>query len=124
MKTVLLNIYDEKVEIIDVKDDLDEFYEKLNCRLIDIVKRKIGNKWFSVMCDDEGLLIDAPKISAIDSAGRGVMFVGNLMFFHNDGKGRLVGLSDDDIAHIKKYIKRVYTLDYPAGYPMLTNCEY
>ena len=26
--------------------------------------------------------------------------------------------------NIKKYIKRVYTLDYPAGYPMLTNCEY
>ena len=122
LKTILLDVKNETVSTIEVEDNLDSFYEKLDCDLFDIVTRKIGGKYFDVMCDDEGLFND-PKISAIDNYGE-IMFVGNLMFFHEDNDGNLVSLSDDDIKHINKYIQKMCTKEFPNGYPMLTQCEY
>lgn len=127
MKTLLLNVNENKVEVIDIDDDLDAFYRALDCDWIDIVQRRIGGKLFDVMFDDEGLLKDGHKISAINDMGK-ARFVGNLMFFHNDGHGNLVGLEEDDIKHIQKYIKTMYTYNHPdnhpEGYLMLTQCEY
>jgi hypothetical protein len=123
MKTILLDVYKEEVHITDVKPELEAYYEKLDCTCIDIVERKIGGKWFDIMCDDEGLFREPQKISAINDMGQ-PMLVGNLMFFHNDGEGNLTGLEDEDIEHLKRYIKRMYTEKFPKGYPMLTQCEY
>ena len=123
MKTILLNVIEEIVQIMDVEPDLQAYYKALDCDCIDIVERKIGGKFYDVMCDDEGLFREPQKISAINDMGE-PMFVGNLLFFNNDGQGDLVGLSDKDIEHIKKHIKKMYTYKYPNGYPMLTQCEY
>lgn len=123
MKTILIDVKNERASIIDCKPELDEYYRHLDCDCIDIVMRKIGGKWFDVMCDDEGLFKAEPKMSAINDLGE-PMLVGNLMFFHNDGEGNLVGLDDEDIEHLKKHIMRMYTRRYPAGYPMLVQCEY
>lgn len=123
MKTILLNVEKETVKIIEVENNLEAYYKALNCDLIEIFERKIGGKWFDVMCDEEGTFKEPVKISAINDMGE-PMFVGNLMFFHNDGEGNLVGLADDDIEHIKHYIQKMYTNKFPAGYPMLTQCEY
>lgn len=123
MKTILLNVFDERVELIDIEPELDAYYEKLDCSYIDIVERKIGGKFFDVMCDEEGLFREPQKISAINDMGE-PMLVGNLMFFKNDGEGNLVGLSDEDIEHIKSFIQKMYTNNFPLGYPMLTQCEY
>lgn len=123
MKTLLLDVYKEEVREIDIEAKLDEYYRVLDCTTIDIVERRIGGKWFDVMCDDEGLFREPQKISAINDFGS-PMLVGNLMFFHNDGEGNLVGLDDADIEHLKKYIQTMYTHKFPKGYPMLTQCEY
>ena len=123
MKTVLLEVHNETVLEINIRPEIDAYYFALRCTSIDIVERKIGGKWFDVMCDDEGLLKEEVKISAINDMGE-PMLVGNLMFFHNDGEGNLVGLSDEDVDHIKKNIQHMYTHKYPMGYPMLTQCEY
>lgn len=123
MKTILLNVIEEKVEAIDIEPELDAYYRTLDCSTIDIVERKIGRKRFDIMCDDEGLFRDPQKISAIDNLGR-PMLVGNLMFFNNDGKGNLTELSDNDISYIMKRIIHMYTHQYPKGYKMLTQCEY
>ena len=89
----------------------------------EIESRVIGEKRYDIMCDDEGLLKDAPKISAINDMGQ-PMFVGNLMFFKVDEAGELVGLSDEDVEYIMTYIQPMSTLQYPDSYPMLTQCEY
>lgn len=123
MKTILLNVYDEEVEIIDIEPELDAYYAKLDCSCIDIVERKIGGKVYDVMCDDEGLFRSPQKISAINDMGE-PMLVGNLMFFNNDGAGNLTGLSEDDLLHITGFIEKMYTHNFPKGYPMLTQCEY
>lgn len=123
MRTVLLNVYENTVTEVDVKDDLDAFYEKLGCDLIEIDERRIGGKWFDVMCDEEGTFRDDARISAIDNFGN-TMFVGNLMFFHNDGEGNLTGITEDEVKHLKRLIQTMYTRKHPEGYKMLTQCEY
>lgn len=123
MKTVLLDVYKEKVGIGNIEANLDCYYRLLDCTSIDIVTRKIGGKWFDIVCDDEGLFREPQKVSAINDMGE-PMLVGNLLFFHNDGEGNLTGLEDEDIEHLKRYIKRMYTEKFPKGYPMLTQCEY
>lgn len=123
MQTILLDVLNSKTEVIDIDDELDAFYDKLDCSCIDIVSRVIGEKRYDIMCDDEGLLKDAPKISAINDMGQ-PMFVGNLMFFNVDEAGELVGLSDEDVEYIMTYIQPMSTLQYPDSYPMLTQCEY
>lgn len=123
MKTVLLNVYDNTAEVIEIIDDLRAYYEKLDCDCIDIVMRKIGGKWFDVMCDDEGLFREPQKISAINDMGQ-PMLVGNLMFFHHDDEGNLTGLDAEDVEHIRRHIRTMYTRNFPEGYLMLVQCEY
>ena len=123
MKTLLLNVQEGYVKELDIKDDLKVFYDFIDCRSIDIVERKINRRWFDIICDDEGLLKDDPKISAIDSFGH-PMLVGNLMFAHHDSKGNLKALTDDDIKYIKHFIWQMSTNLHPEPYPMLTHCEY
>ena len=121
MKTVLLDVYNEKVEVIDIDDELDAFYEKLDCNCIDIVTRRIDGMEFDIMCDDEGLFHDPRKLSAINDMGE-PMLVGTLMFFHHDDEGDLVGLTDEAVEFIQDHIQTMYTGLYPQGYPMLTQC--
>ena len=105
--------------VVEVEDDLQEFYALIGCEWIDIVSRRIAGKWFVIVCDDEGLLKDSPKVSAINSERR-PMLVGNLLFFHEDDEGNLVGISDDDVA----FLKRNLTFDRIDGHPVITGCEY
>ena len=122
MKTILIDVYNEKVEVIDVEPNLETFYEKIDCRCIDIVRRKIGKKIFTIVCDDEGLFHEPQKISAINNIGE-PMLVGNLMIF-NEKANDLSGLSNDDVEYIRKYVGTIFTRKYPDGYLMLTQTEY
>jgi len=123
MKTLLLNVYEDTLTVIDIEPELEAYYKALDCDCVDVVVRKIGRRKFDVMRDDEGLLKANAKISAIDNLGR-TMLVGNLMFFHHDGLGNLFGLSHDDIDHLTKCIQVMYTKNHPEGYKMVTQCEY
>lgn len=101
--------------------DLENFYDLLKCRCFDIATRQIKGKYFDIFCDDEGLFVDKPMISAFDS-GRQPALVGNLIFTHTNSMGETIGISDDDIEWIKKHAvdcekedkqwKAVYPLDY------------
>ena len=119
MKTILINAESGIVEIVDVVDDLDVFYAEINCRCIDIVFRTIGDRTYSIMCDDEGLFKEMPIISAVNSKTFERMFVGNLMIFNDNDEGDLEGLSDDDIDYIMQHIN----IDLMSGNPLLL-CDY
>ena len=123
MKTILLDVYDRSIKPVDVRDDLQEFYRLLRCGTIDITQRKIGGKIFEVMCDDEGLLTDHPITSAFDSNGH-MMLVGNLMFFHADDEGNLVGLTDSECAYLLDCV--AWHIDMETGdiIPVLTKCDF
>lgn len=123
MKALLLNVHDNIVKVLDIEDELEDYYREIGCQYIEIVQRKIGRKWFDVICDEEGTYREDAKVSAIDNFGR-PMFVGNLLFMHHDNNGNMTELSDTDIKYITERIQTVYTRLHPDGYLMLTQCEY
>lgn len=124
LRGVLVDVENEKVTVVNIPDELDEFYKILNCSCIDIVRRKIGRKYFEIICDDEGLFKENVKISAIDNLG-GVQLVGNILIVGPDvDDGNLTGLSPADAAYVLSRVQKMGTKKYPDGYPMLTQCEY
>lgn len=122
---VLVDVENKKVEAIEIADDLEKYYEILNCTCIDIVQRRIGRKNFTIICDDEGLFSAAPKISAINNLGQ-AQLVGNLFIVAagSDEGGNLIGLSKSEADYILKRCVKLATRNYPDPYPMLTQCEY
>jgi len=85
------------------EDIIENFYDVLQCDLIDIVKRPIGGIEYNIVCDDEGLFDAHPYVSAVDEHDN-PMLVGNLFICNDDGEGRLTSLTEDDIQHIGQYI--------------------
>ena len=77
MQVIYLNVNANKApEKLNIKDELQNYYNLIECNSIDIVRRKIGKRYFNIICDDEGMLVDGPKISAISNLGE-VRLVGN-----------------------------------------------
>ena len=101
MKAIYLNVLQgELPKIVDIKDDLKTYYELLKCDTIDIVTRTIEGKNFSVVCDDEGLLVEKPIVSAIDK-NKKCQFVGNLIFCGMPtDEGEMTSLTEDEIKTI------------------------
>lgn len=123
MKSLLLNVYGDYSKVVEIEDDLHTYYRLLDCNMVEIVERKIGRKWFDVICDEEGLFREDPYISAIDNLGS-PMFVGNLLFLHHDDEGNMTGLSDREIEYLKSRIQTMYTRRHPEGLLMMTQVEY
>ena len=79
MQVIYLNVNANKApEKLNIKDDLQSYYNLLECNTIDIIRRKIGKRYFHIICDDEGMLVEGPKISAISNLGE-IRLVGNLV---------------------------------------------
>lgn len=120
---VLVDVVKRTIKPETINQSLDGYYTVLNCRCIDIVTRRIGGKPFLVICDDEGLLVDRPKISAIDPPGE-AMFCGNLFIVQTDGADDIMSLSEAEVAHVLKNTMDVRTGSYPEPYPVICNCTY
>lgn len=104
MRALLITKDDVKVVKSTGESDLEFFYKNIECDCIDIVARKVGGKVFEIVCDDEGLLKESPRPSAI-SKNNEVELVGNLMFFHGvDSEGDLIDITKDDVKTIRDNI--------------------
>ena len=80
----LIDVLDDMSGPITISNTLDALYNVLNCDLIDIPYLTLGTKEFCVIVDDEGLLKNSPKISAVSDTGK-PMLVGNLLLVSADG---------------------------------------
>jgi len=122
----LVDVENETAGVVTIDRNLHEYYKVLNCDCIDVATRKIGRfgkRYYDIICDDEGLLKDKPKISAINDLGQ-VMLCGNLFIVNNDGEGEFTSLSKDDIKWIERFISLQGTRVYPKPYPMLHQVDY
>lgn len=101
MRGLLFDTNTQDFTEIDVKD-WHEYHDLLNCRCIDVCRRKIGNKYFEIVLDDEGLLKDNPVLSASNPFDRECLLVGNLIFYGGvDSEGDFTPITDDGVKTIK-----------------------
>ena len=100
----------EETKVVNASE-LEDYYRLIGCDCIDIVARKIGNKYFEIICDDEGLLKENPRISAVDKNMKPAL-IGNLLIAGPvDEDGELTSLSDEDISIIKDNILSAIAAD-------------
>lgn len=123
MKMLLLDVYNNEVKMVEV-NGLEDYYKYIGCRCIDIVRRKIGDLTVEIVCDDAGTLVEDPKVSAIDVAGR-VCLVGNLLVAGGEVKdGNLTELTEEEVEYIKEYIIEITTTVYKEPFKVFWDVDY
>ena len=105
------------------ENELENLYAALECSLIDIVCRVIGGKTYNIVCDDEGLLREAPVLTAATLKGEPVLF-GNLLIARNDNEGNLTSLTDEDMRIVEHALVRMPAKHSPAIADRVLLCEY
>lgn len=109
MKCIYLNVEEKAFpKVIDIDDDLKVFYKLIGCQYVDMVRRKIGDKHYVIICDDEGLFKENPIVSAVDTNFK-PMFVGNLIIVKDGEDGEVIGLSEEDIKQILRNTNTYFT---------------
>ena len=101
-------------EITSAEDKLNVWYTLLNCDCIDIITRKIGDKYYDIVCDDEALLKSEPLPRAVCRNAREVLFGNIFICGLADDEGNLTSLGDDDVEKLARYI-----LQHPDLGPIL-----
>ena len=120
---LLLNVWDNELKIVDA-NSLEDYYKFIRCDCIDIVRRKIGDVEVEIICDDEGLLIDKPKVSAIDVDGTPALF-GNLLIA--GGKvidGELTELTTEEVFEIMNNVAEITTSVYKEPFRVFVEMDY
>lgn len=74
--------------------------------VLTVVSRKIGNKWFDIWLDDEGLLKPKPYIKAICTNAHEVL-CGTLLIAKHDSRGNTIGLTDEECDMVCVYITKL-----------------
>ena len=123
MKMLLLDVYNNEVKAVET-NGLEDYYKLIGCEIIDIVRRKIGDITVEIVCDDEGTLVEHPKVSAIDIAGQPCLY-GNLLVA--GGKvidGNLTDITDEEIEYIKQYLIEVKTSYYKEPFKVFWEMNY
>ena len=122
IRGVLIDVVNNAAKVVEIDKKLESYYKILNCNLIDITSRYIGDKLFDIICDDEGLLKENFKVSAI-TRSLGPALVGNLFVVKHDGKGNERSLTKKEVEYVLERVKLVYCNLYEEGRIMLTEVE-
>lgn len=115
---LLIDVMNERVSVETIPDSLAGYYKVLACEMIEILPMRIARRNYTIVCDEEALLKDVRKISAINDFGQAVL-VGNLFVVSETEDGELRSLTQDDIVQIRSHVCMQGTHKYPTPYPML-----
>ena len=124
MKYLFLDVENRGVKMVEA-NELDDYYRLIGCRCIDIVSRIIGDVKVEIVLDDEGALVDNPKVSAIDIDGT-PMLCGNLLVASGrvTEDGELTELTRAEIDEIMDNIATITTSVYKEPYPVFVEMDY
>ena len=102
MRVIYLNVNEAKApEIMDIEDNLQTYYNLIQCDTIDIVRMNINGKAYDIVCDDEALFKTDVKASAFDDEYHPQLY-GNLIITGcADVEGILTSLTEEDINNIR-----------------------
>ena len=124
MKMLLLDVKNRDVKMVEA-NDLEDYYRLIGCRTIDIVSRTIGDVKVEIVLDDEGAIIDKPKVSAIDIDGTPMLF-GNLLVASGrvTDDGELTELTKAEVDEIMDNVATITTSVYKEPYPVFVEMDY
>ena len=124
MKMLLLDVKNREVKMVEA-NELDDYYRLIGCRTIDIVSRTIGDVKVEIVLDDEGALVNNPKVSAIDIDGTPMLF-GNLLVASGrvTEDGELTELTQEEVDEIMDNIATTTTSVYKEPYPVFVEMDY
>lgn len=124
MKFLFLDVYNNELKTVEA-NGLDDYYELIGCRAIDIVHRKIGDIDVEIIIDDEGALVEYPKVSAVDIVGNVALF-GNLLLASSrvTVDGELTELTQDEIDVIMENVMEVTTSVYKEPFKIFVEMDY
>ena len=124
MKMLLLDVEKRDVKMVEA-NGLDDYYRLIGCRCIDIIHRRIGDVEVEIVLDDEGALVNNPKISAVDIAGT-PMLCGNLLVASGrvTDDGELTELTQEEIDEIMENVATITTSVYKEPYPVFVEMDY
>ena len=125
MKMLLLDVENKEIKKFEAKG-INDYYELMGCRCIDIVRRTIGDVEVEIVLDDEGALVNQPKISAISPEGAPMLY-GNLLVASGrvTDDGELTELDEDEIEAILTWnVATITTSIYKEPYPVFVEVDY
>ena len=124
MKMLLLDVENKEIKMVEA-NGLDDYYELIGCRCIDIVRRTIGDVEVEIVLDDEGTLVNQPKISAISPEGTPMLY-GNLLVASGrvTDDGELTELTEEEVDEIMDNVATITTSVYTEPYPVFVEVDY
>ena len=124
MKMLMIDVENKDVRLVEA-NTLDDYYRLIGCRTIDIISRSIGDIRVEIVLDDEGALVENPKVSAISVDGTPMLF-GNLLIASGrvTDDGELTELTKDEIDEIMQNVATITTSVYTDPYPALVELDY
>lgn len=124
MKFLFLDVYNNKLKTVEA-NGLKDYYKLIGCRTVDIVSRKIGDIDVTIVIDDEGALVEYPKVSAVDIVGD-VSLYGNLLVASGriTEDGELTELKQEEVNEILKNVTVVTSRHYKEPYRIFVELNY
>ena len=124
MKMLLLDVEKRDVKMVEA-NTLADYYKLIGCRCLDIIHRRIGDAEVEIVLDDEGLLVENPKVSAINVDGTPVLF-GNLLIASGrvTDDGELTELTEAEVDEIMDNVATITTSVYKEPYPVFVEVDY
>ena len=123
---LMIDVENRKVKLVEA-NGLKDYYKLIGCMTVDIVHRTIGDDIeVEIVIDDEGALVESPKVSAISPEGTPALY-GNLLIASGrvTDDGELTELTETEIeALMTWYIATITTSVYKEPYPALVEVDY
>lgn len=92
-------------EFMEITDELATYYTLIDCDTIDMVVKKIGDRYYNVVCDDVALYDPDFIITMIDPDYKDDIIAGTIVITGlADADGNLTDLTDDDAKNISNHI--------------------
>lgn len=91
------------------KNYLNAYYNVLKCDCFDIARRMIGEHYYDIYCDDEGLLKRGLKPSTLTFDRDRIIEVlmGNVFVCSHNEDGDTISLTDAEIIEVLSYVQKV-----------------
>ena len=124
MKMLMLDVVNKNIKMVEA-NTLADYYKLIGCRCLDIIHRRIGDAEVEIVLDDEGLLVESPKVSAINVDGTPVLF-GNLLIASGrvTDDGELTELTEAEVDEIMDNVATITTSVYKEPYPVFVEVDY